>query len=183
MTFPLESDRLRLRCFEFSDARQVSQLAGAIEISETTLGIPFPYPENTAKQWIRSVREALTAGRLYSLAIERKYDNTLLGNMTIKPFPKHYRAELGYWIGLPFWGQGYATEAAARIVSFGFEDLGLNRISAAAMTKNQASVQVMKKLGMTYEGTFPQHVLKWGVYEDLDYYGMVRSDYFARKGS
>jgi len=48
---------------------------------------------------------------------------------------------------------------------------------AAAMTKNPGSCKVMKKIGMKYEGTFPQHVWKWGSFEDIELYGMVKSDY------
>lgn len=87
----------------------------------------------------------------------------------------HHRAELGYWIGKPYWGQGYMTEAARAVIEFGFQQLSLNRIVAYAMTKNPASSRVMEKNGMTYEGTFPQHVRKWDDYEDLVAYGIVRS--------
>ncbi|MGO4371700.1 GNAT family N-acetyltransferase, partial [Paenibacillus sp. MCAF20] len=89
----------------------------------------------------------------------------------------HNRAELAYWMGKPYWGLGYATEAARRVVQFGFEELALNRIHAAAMTRNPASYNVMIKAGMKYEGTFPQHIKKWEQYEDLVFYGLNRSDW------
>ncbi|WP_341278032.1 GNAT family protein [Paenibacillus sp. FSL H8-0537] len=60
---------------------------------------------------------------------------------------------------------------------FGFEELDLHKIHAAAMSKNPASSSVMKKVGMKYEGTFLQHYLKWDNYEDIDYYGLLREDY------
>ena len=66
-------------------------------------------------------------------------------------------------------------EAARAVIEFGFQQLSLNRIVAYAMTKNPASSRVMEKIGMTYEGTFPQHVRKWDDYEDLVAYGIVRS--------
>ena len=97
--------------------------------------------------------------------------------MSLGVSKNHKRAELAYWIGQPSFGQGFATEAARRIVKFGFEDLDLNRIFAAAMTKNPGSYKVMSKIGMKQEGTFPQHVMKWGSYEDLVFYGMVKSEY------
>lgn len=58
-----------------------------------------------------------------------------------------------------------------------FDELGLNKIWAAAFTSNPASSKVMKKLGMKYEGTFPQHILKWDNYEDLEFYGLLTADY------
>lgn len=65
----------------------------------------------------------------------------------------HKHAEIGYWVGIPFWGQGFATEAAQRIVQFGFEDLELNCIFAAAMTKNPGSSNVMKNRHETRRGS------------------------------
>ncbi|MFB5188719.1 GNAT family N-acetyltransferase [Alicyclobacillus fastidiosus] len=79
--------------------------------------------------------------------------------------------------GKPFWGNGYATEAARRIVSYGFEELKLNRIWAAAFMRNPASSNVMKKVGMKQEGILKQHVVKWDHPEDLGYYGILRDDY------
>lgn len=81
------------------------------------------------------------------------------------------------WLGKPYWGNGFATEAARELVRFGFEDLHLNKIWAAAMTKNPASFNVMNKIGMKLEGEFKQHTLKWGTFEDLVYYGLTKADY------
>ena len=87
------------------------------------------------------------------------------------------KAELGYWVGKPFWGRGYATEAAGSIVDFGFDQLGLNRITAGHMVRNPASGRVMQKIGMREEGLLKGHVRKWGQFYDVSFYGLVRSDY------
>ncbi|MDQ0062659.1 GNAT family N-acetyltransferase [Paenibacillus harenae] len=172
----LETDRLLLRPFELSDANKVQLLAGDKEVASTTLAIPHPYPDGAADQWIEAARQAAENGDRYAFAVVRKEDEELVGNMSIGIARHHNRAELAYWIGKPYWGQGYATEAARRMVQFGFEELELNRIHAAAMTKNPASYKVMINVGMKYEGTFPQHIMKWGQYEDLVFYGMIRTD-------
>ncbi|SDD17331.1 Protein N-acetyltransferase, RimJ/RimL family [Paenibacillus sp. UNCCL117] len=177
MTLTFETNRLTLRPFELTDAKMVQLLAGSEEVASTTLSIPYPYPDGVAEKWIEAVRQSIEKGENYAFAIVKKEDGALIGNMSMGVSLKHKRAELAYWIGKPFWGQGYATEAAKRIVQFGFEDLGLNRIQAAAMTRNPASYKVMIKIGMKYEGTFPQHVLKQENFEDLVYYGMMKSDY------
>lgn len=173
----LDTNRISLRCFELSDARMVQLLAGSEEVASTTLAIPHPYPDGAAELWITAAREAFGTGKHYAFAMINKEDSSLLGNMTIAVSPKHNRAELAYWVGKPYWGQGFATEAARRVVQFGFEDLHLNRIFAAAMTRNPASSKVMANIGMKYEGTFRQHVMKGDGYEDLVFYGMVKSDY------
>ena len=177
MSLRLETDRLVIRHFEQSDAKMVHELAGSEEVARTTLSIPHPYPEGAAGEWIESTLRDAEKGEGYTFAIVKKEDEELMGCMSLLVSKIHKRAELGYWFGHPYWGQGFATEAARRIVAFGFEELGLNRIFAMAMTKNTASYKVMRKVGMKHEGTFPQHVLKWGSFEDIEFYGLTRADY------
>ncbi|WP_309119319.1 GNAT family N-acetyltransferase [Paenibacillus sp.] len=176
-----ETRRLVLRPFELADAKKVQELAGDIEVAKTTLSIPHPYPDGAAETWIERTHQVVGNGGGYAFAMIRKDDGTLIGNMSMGVAHKHKRAELAYWVGRMFWGQGFATEAAQRIVQFGFENLEVNRIFAAAMTKNPGSYKVMSNIGMKQEGVFKQHILKWGVYEDLVFYGMTKSDYDARK--
>jgi ribosomal-protein-alanine N-acetyltransferase len=171
-----ETNRLILRLFEPSDESLVQELAGHEEVARTTLSIPHPYPDGAAGAWIDRTRQAAQNGDIYSFAMAIKEDDSLIGCVSLRIAKSHNHAELAYWVGRPFWGQGFATEAAQAIVDFGFNALQLNRIFAAAMTKNQASYKVMTKIGMIHEGTFPKHVLKSGSYEDLVYYGMVKTD-------
>ncbi|MDH4616439.1 GNAT family protein [Brevibacillus sp. AY1] len=102
-------------------------------------------------------------------------------DLSVKKRRSKHGTEIGNRLGHPYWGQGFATEAAQKMVQFGFEDLDLNRIFAIAMTKNSGSYKGMEKIGMKHEGTFPQHVRKWGSFEDVEQYGMIKSDYV--KGS
>ncbi|MCR8641107.1 GNAT family N-acetyltransferase [Paenibacillus sp. N1-5-1-14] len=172
-----ETNRLRLRRFELEDAGQVQALAGDVEIARTTLFIPHPYPDGVAETWIESTHQNIEAGTSYAFAMIHKETNLLIGAMTIGVTRHHDRGELAYWIGKPYWNQGYGTEAAARVMQYGFEQLGLNRVWAAAMTKNPGSSNIMKKIGMQYEGLFKEHVNKWDVYEDLVFYGLSKRDY------
>ena len=77
--------------------------------------------------------------------------------------------------------RGYATEAAAAMLAFGFDELGLNRIHAAHLSRNPASGKVMKKAGMVLEGTARQDAIKWGRYEDLVSYGILREDWIGSR--
>lgn len=72
-------------------------------------------------------------------------------------------------------------KAAQRIIKFGFEELELNRIFAAAMTRNPGSYKLMRKNGMKHEGTFLKHIMKLGSYEDIEFYGMLKSDYLKKE--
>ena len=177
----LYSDNLILRPFEINDAKRVRELAGDYEIAKTTLHIPYPYPEDAAEAWIKRTHEAAARGSLYAFAVVRKVDSELLGAISLGIVPEYKRAELAYWMGKPYWGHGYTTEAASKLLKFGFEELDLNRIYAYAFSTNPASSMVMQKIGMAYEGTLVQHVRKWDEYYDLVAYGIVRQTYQERQ--
>ena len=172
----LETKRLILRTLDMRDAKPVQELAGDFDIAKTTLHVPHPYPDGAAETWIERVQTSAADGRGYTLAIIRRSDDVFMGAISLGIAEAHRRAELGYWIGKPYWGRGYTTEAARRMIEFGLCELNLHRIFALAMTKNPASSRVMQKIGMSYEGTLAHHALKWGEYEDLVVYGMVKSD-------
>jgi RimJ/RimL family protein N-acetyltransferase len=161
------------------DAAAVQALAGAAEVAATTLTIPHPYADGVAEAWIEQHARASDARALAVFAVIRS-DHVLVGAMSLRLESIHHRAELGYWIGVPFWRRGYATEAARAIVGFGFDDLGVNRIYATHFTRNPASGRVMQKIGMTFEGCLRQHVRKNGRFEDLARYAILADDEPAR---
>lgn len=172
----LETERLRLRPFVLADAADVQRLAGERAIARFTLTVPHPYPNGAAEEWIASHSAAWSAGSAMSCAIERRSDGSLVGAIGLTIERESDRAELGYWIGVEFHGNGYATEAAAELIRFGFETLGLNRIAARHFGSNPASGRVMQKIGMVNEGTLRQHFRKWGELEDIVWYGILASD-------
>jgi ribosomal-protein-alanine N-acetyltransferase len=173
----LETTRLILRPFTVADARDVQRLAGEREIASTTLNVPHPYEDGMAEQWIGTHQEKYERGELVNFAIVRRADNALIGAIGLRITPQHTHAELGYWLGTPYWNAGYGTEAARAVVAYGFERLGLHRIHASHMTRNPASGRVLQKIGMHYEGCLRQHVNKWEVFEDLALYGILQSEY------
>lgn len=171
------SKRLVLRPFDDSDATAVQLLAGAQEIADTTLSIPHPYEDGMAEQWIADHRDQFRAGTGAVFAIAERASDQLIGAIGLTVDTVSKKAELGYWIGLPFWNKGYATEAAGRLIGFGFDELDLNRIAAQHMVRNPASGRVMQKVGMSHEGTIRQGMMKWGKFEDLEMYGILRSEW------
>ena len=82
-------------------------------------------------------------------------------------------AKLGYTIRADRWGKGYATDATQRMIRFGFQELGLHRISAAIGPDNAASIAVARKLGMQYEGRIRDHVFTNGAWRDSDLYAVL----------
>jgi ribosomal-protein-alanine N-acetyltransferase len=168
---------LLLRPFELGDASDVQRLAGNWRIADTTQNIPHPYEDGMAEEWISTHKEKLETGGLATYAIVEKSDNLLIGAIGLTIDSEFERAELGYWIGEPYWGLGYCSEAAQRIVRYGFEDLGLNRIHAWHLARNPASGRVLQKIGMSNEGIARQHTRKHGKFEDIVLCGLLREDY------
>ncbi|WP_169082270.1 GNAT family N-acetyltransferase [Paenibacillus sp. PL91] len=171
------TERLLIRQLEASDAEALELLIDDYDVASTTLNIPYPYPKGSAAAFIQHRHEVAQGGDGYAFAIINKEDLTFMGSIGMNINQKHDRAELGYWLGKRYWNQGYVTEGVKRIIKYGFEELKLNKIHAAAMTRNPASSSVITKSGMQYEGTFRQHFRKWDQYEDIAYYGILREDY------
>ncbi|WP_035990871.1 GNAT family N-acetyltransferase [Leptolyngbya sp. KIOST-1] len=178
----LRTERLVLRPFTLTDVADVVALAGDRAVAENTLSLPHPYTTADAEAWVQQQQADWAANQALNFTIAQA-DGTLCGSVGLRLYPAYNMAELGYWVGRPFWGRGYATEAAAVVVDFGFETLGLNRVNATHFGDNPASGRVMEKLGLVKEGYRRRQTLKWGVYRDVALYGLLREDWRRGKGT
>jgi RimJ/RimL family protein N-acetyltransferase len=173
----LHTERLTLRPFQLTDAAQVQQLAGDKDIASTTLNIPHPYEDGMAQEWIEPHQERFEKGLSVVFAITDRAEGHLMGAIGLELNPDHERAELGYWVGKPYWNQGYCSEAARAVLEYAFRVKGLNRVYAMHILRNPSSGRVMQKIGMTREGTLREHVKKWEETEDLAIYGILKEDF------
>ncbi|HJX36804.1 MAG TPA: GNAT family N-acetyltransferase [Dehalococcoidales bacterium] len=172
-----------LRPYSLSDAKELQRLIGDREVSDTLQLVPYPYLDGMAEEWInQQTNEHLDVKNTHyrkdiHFAITSRECGFLMGTFSIMNISKVTdKAEIGYWLGKPYWGKGYCTEAAKTGVKFCFEELGLNRISATHMTRNPRSGRVMEKIGMKYEGHMRQYGKKWDKYEDGEMRAILRSD-------
>jgi len=172
----LYTSRLLLRPFYFTDAPAVQYMAGDIAIASTVLSIPHPYGDGIAEQWISTHQVDYTSGKAVHFAIVLQASGQLIGAIGLIINPDHERAEMGYWIGKPFWGQGYCTEAAQELLNFAFQKVNLHRVFAQHFARNPASGRVMQKIGMELEGCLHQHLKKWDSFEDVLIYGIIQQD-------
>ncbi len=172
----IQTSRLRLRPFAPDDAPRVRELAGAREVAATTLNIPHPYPEGAGEAWIGGHEAAAESGDAFAWAVTRGSDGALLGAISLGVNRRHARGGLGYWLGVPYWNQGYTTEAARAVMEHGFRTLGLNRVEIWALPRNVGSCRVAEKAGLAYEGTLHGYIRKDGVFEDIAVYGRIRAD-------
>lgn len=175
--------RLILRPFRQSDAAVVTVLAGEREIALNTLNVPHPYERRHALEWIASHAGQFERREAVTYAIALREEGTLAGAAGLILDPANETAELGYWIGKPYWGRGYASEAARALVGWGFEALELHRIHASHFPRNPASGRVLRKIGMRHEGTLREHVKKWGEHLDLERYGLLRREFTGGGGT
>lgn len=173
----LRTERLLLRPLEPADAPRVRELAGDRAVADTTGTIPHPYPDGAAEEWVSTREEGWRSGRFVVWALVPDGEAELVGVVSLALDLANARAELGYWIGAPYWGRGYATEASRAAITFGFRVVGLNRVEATYLTRNPASGRVMEKLGMRLEGVFRQQFRKWGIYEDIAQRAVLRSEW------
>jgi RimJ/RimL family protein N-acetyltransferase len=174
----LETERLILRPFAPKDAPNLARLAGRREIADTTISIPHPYSEPQARQWLAGNVDLFGKGKVVVFGVQLKSDTKLVGSVGLRDIEaEHAQAELGFWIAIECWGKGYATEAACAVVTFGFEQLELNRIYAHHMVRNPASGRVLAKIGMQREGLLRQRVRKWGRFEDVVPLAILREEW------
>ena len=145
---PIETPRLLLRPLRLEDAADIQRMAGEWEVARYTANIPHPYEAGMAEAWIKSHRDDFEI----VFAIVRREDGALVGCIGVEPDAAAREAEFGYWIGMPYWGAGYATEALSALVDYAFVTFDVDRARAAAMPDNRASIRVQEKVGLTYVG-------------------------------
>jgi RimJ/RimL family protein N-acetyltransferase len=141
----MRTERLLLRPLEARDALPISRLASDWDVARQTAQIPHPYPLTVADQWIASL-----GADEFVRAIE--FEGELIGACGFVANGPH-EAEIGYWLGRPYWGRGFATEAARALVAHCFLNLGHKRLTCCHFTDNPASARVIRKLGFRRTGT------------------------------
>ena len=175
----LATQHLYLRPLRLDDASSLQNLAGAKEIADTTISIPHPYKLEDAEQYIAQYQEDFKQEAV-RFGIETQARRQLIGAIELRDIDReHLQAELSFWIGVPWWGRGFASEAAQGILSYGFEQIHLNRIYAHHMVRNPSSGRVMEKIGMQKEGLMRQRVRKWEKFEDVVLWAIVYQDWLA----
>lgn len=173
----LLTERLILRPVEEGDAPALFHIMNDPDVTANLLMSP-PFPENQVIAWIRNRREAWEKKERFAAAVVLKETGELIGTCSLMNVSwEHMNAELLYWLGKPYWGKGYMTEAARRMIRFGFEELGLERISVGCFARNKASARVIEKLGFKYEGCARHEFKKGDEFLDNMHFGLIRAEF------
>ncbi|MFT3733145.1 MAG: GNAT family N-acetyltransferase [Hyphomicrobium sp.] len=141
----MKTARLTLRTVIHGDAARIAALAGDWDVASMTGRIPYPYSEGEAHHWVDGLAEK---EEVFGIDL----DGALIGICGFM-LDDDGDAELGYWIGKPYWGKGYATEAARAVMTYGFSKLGVRRFICKHLIGNDASARVIHKLGFKPTGT------------------------------
>jgi [ribosomal protein S5]-alanine N-acetyltransferase len=147
----LETSRLTLRPPEYSDAPRLAELIGDFDVSRNLATAPYPYGLTDAHEYVTRATAARARGEGFVFSVLYKADEAFLGACGLHLHEGIF--ELGYWIGKPYWGMGVATEAAGKVVSFAFNSLKAEELTAGWFQDNPASGRVLEKLGFVATGT------------------------------
>ena len=171
----IETERLTLRPPQPQDADEVQRLAGDFRIADVTRSIPQPYPPELAQQWIERCTQDWHDGKAASFVIIETGSGQLVGSITLKDIGRG-EAEVGYWIGVPYWSRGYASEACNALVEFAFRHLRLRRLHASHLARNPQSGRVLFKAGFRHLGLGHSECGCQGKLEPVELYERVSGD-------
>ena len=173
----LTSDRLVLRKMNISDASDMYDYAKRPELTKYLLWSPHPSAEYS-KTFLKFVEKRYRAGQFYDWGVVEKKSGRMIGTCGFTSIDiEHKKAEIGYVINPDFQRLGYAPEAASAVLEFGFSELELNRIECRFMRENEASLKVMKKLGMTFEGYMRDAMRVKGEFRTVGVCSILKEEY------
>ena len=176
----LDTLRLQLRPLEIFDTLDIQKTAGKREIADTMISLSHPYPIGGAELYVARMQNEREAGISVAYIIEKKVENEFCGLIEVRDIDhEHSQGELSFWLAIKDWGHGYMSEVVQIIVQYGFEVLNLNRLYAYHMLRNPATGRVLEKNGFKQEGLLRQRVQKWGQYEDVALWAILRQDWQA----
>ena len=176
----LETSRMCLRKLRMRDAKMLFQWTSDPEVARYVLWEAHQKIGDT-RSYLRYMKSLYRQGLPSSWGMELKESGQVIGTIGIMGWmPEHRSAEIGYSLGKPWWHQGYAPEALARVIQLMFEKTEINRIEAQCDVRNPASARVMEKCGMKREGLLRQRVRNKGEMADVLLYSILREEYQKR---
>jgi len=153
----LRTPRLSLRPLLPEDAPEFHRLINDWDICRFLPDAPFPYPAQMATGWIEAAASDRAAGKAHQFAIV--HGATLIGCAGLRLSRDQKSAELGYWLGRRHWGEGFCSEAAARLTEWGFAELSVGKITATVAAENAASIAILRRAGFAQTGKGTQAFL------------------------
>jgi RimJ/RimL family protein N-acetyltransferase len=172
----LETVRLHLRAPRRGDIEAVVRHAGDPRVALKTTRMPHPYRVSDAIEWLEEVEQSDEA----AFAIELKSQpGQMIGLIALKPREDRVSAALGYWLGVPYWRRGYATEALRGILRHAFDDRGLLYVTTGIPAGNPAAERVLRKVGLKFESFVEGGFRRDGFIQDRVNHGLFADEWRA----
>ena len=183
-SYPIVTERVRLRPFSRGDVDAVFAYRSLAEVAEYLFDQPMSHEECAEAVRARTTQIAFAGeGDKILLAVERKDDGRLIGEVSlIWRSVADQQAEIGYILHPAEQGHGYATEAATALLAFAFETVGAHRVYARCDARNAASASVMQRLGMHEEAHFREHTHFKGRWDEELIYAILAEEWPSRSG-
>jgi len=175
----LITKNLILRKLQTSDVKPIAKLANNKNVSSMTARLPFPYYVEHAEEFVARAGSAESHGCVYAITLAKTAD--LIGCCSLSPTEREIGPALGYWLGEPFWGNGYATEAAHALVDLAFKTTNHDRVNASCRVINPASRKVLEKCGFQHSDSGMINSISLGSSMPVDYYVLDRSTWISLK--
>ena len=166
--------KCKIRCWRIEDAEDIAETLNNKNILDNLRdGIPFPYTVHDAREFIQAMNAA-DSESTFSFAIT--VDDKVAGSIGVFRCENiHFRtAEMGYYIGEPYWGNGLGTSALKQVCSYIFENTDIIRIFAEPFSYNIASCRVLEKAGFQFEGLLRSNAVKNGKVIDMKMYSLIK---------
>jgi ribosomal-protein-alanine N-acetyltransferase len=177
LRLPIESPRVHLRAPEPGDGPAIARWFRDRRVT-LPIGQPSDYSIRDARKYVRRTKQARKDGSGYGLSVLLRENGKLIGGCGIdKIVLDHRKAHIGYWIAPPYWGNGYASEAASALIAAGRRELGLHRFHTGVLPKNLRSIRVLRRLGFQIEGRARGEYLIDGRYQDSVLFGLVGREF------
>lgn len=172
---------IKFREYRKTDLDRLVELINNDKISRYMKSIPYPYSREDGEWWLE---QGIHAVGCVTRVIENDAGEFVgaIGTIPEEGWKKH-QAEIGYWIGEPYWGQGIASEAVKAFCEFCFRELGYKKLYGGVLDPNKGSLRVLEKCGFKKEGLLRQEVVKNGVCYDVHHYGLLASDVYLAEES
>ena len=177
----ITTERLTLRKIQLSDYKDMYEYAHRPEVTKYLLWCEHESPDQTYG-YLEAVARSYKSGDFHDWAVTLTESGKMIGTCGFTSFDfENDRAEVGYVLNPKYWGQGIATEAVSAAIEFAFNELGANRVEAKFIEGNNASLKVMEKCGMTFEGYLKQYMKIKGEYKNIGF-ASITLESFVKKG-
>ena len=174
------TERLVLRLPHEEDIDALAVLADNVSVARMLARLPYPYSRDHAVDYIKLAASGAIGQFAYAITLAETGE--FIGSITLHDHKYGSGYEIGYWLGEPFWGKGYATEATTALIDLSFRELSLEQIYISAQSRNEGSKRVIEKCGFRHTGSAVGHSAVDGDVP-VECYIMTRQQWLEMRGA